>query len=457
MLGALPAGLGAQTPPLPATLPEDLLPGLRNILYTAMQQSPQMIARDIDLAAQEANRYQQVAPEWPNVNGGFGYVDYHAADSVGKTFSSTSANSQGPIYNINLNQPIYHWGALRAAADVAHLQIKISERQYADAYRQLATTIRSQYLMLIVQKVQVRNAQYALNQANTSLAVVEERFKNHAASQSEVDGAHMQVDDVSLAADRASEDFAHAKRMLLLMAGMSELSDEAVPEEIPKPIYSANTPEALMQDFEREGLDKTFQAQIYDYQIKESDLNYKIAKYRLYPRFDLQFGLSEQYQAQDNTMPNGENGITEKQFFYNNTTLVGSWEIFDGLATRGAKLAALASKRVAERNLQSYLDQTLEQARYFEHQIGFSARAMALAEERFDASKSGLQHAKDNLKLGTGSQTDVDQATANYYQWQTMAFNARIDFFSHWSDYLSLLGVDPVLNNLPAHFISNAK
>jgi outer membrane protein TolC len=456
-MGILPSALSAQTTPLPAVLPEDFLPGLRDILHSALQQSPQMIAHNIDLAAQEANRYQQVAAEWPSVGGSLGYIDYHSAASVAKSFASSSANSQGPIYGLNIGQPIYHWGALQAAAEIAHLQIKISEHQFADGYRQLATSVRTQYLSLIIQKVQIRNARFAFDQAKASLNVVQERFKNKDATEGEVDTAKLSVDDASLAMDSAVEEFAHAKELLRLVAGLSDLSDDAVPEEIPKPVASTGSPAVLLKDFERDGLNNTFQAQAYNYQIKQSDLNYKIAKYRLYPRLDLSLTLSEQYQAEGTSLPNGQSGVAERQFFYSDATLVANWSIFDGFATRGAKLAALASKRATERNLQTYLDQTLEQARYLEHQLEFAARAMALAEVRFNGSEGGLQLARDNLKLGVGSQAAVDQATSNFYQEQIMAFSARIDFFSRWSDYLSLLGIDPVLNNLPAYFISHAK
>jgi outer membrane protein TolC len=443
---------------LPAALPEDFLPGLREILHSALQQSPQMISHNIDLASQEANRYQQAAPEWPSLNGSIDYLENQSKVSSNSANATPSTSSKGFFYSLYLAQPIYHWGALQAATDIAHLQIKISERQYADAYRQLATTIRSQYLLLIMQKMQVRNARYALDQAKTSFTVVEERFKNHAAGGSELDGARIQVDETSLGVDRVAEDFAHAKRLLLLMVGLPELSDDSVPEEIPKPVYSAAAPTALMTDFERDGLNKTFQAQVYDYQIKESELNYKIAKYRLYPRLDLSLGISEQNQTQVIQNPaTGETEVIQNPIFSDTATLAANWSIFDGFATRGAKLAALASKRAAERNRENYLDQTLEQARYLERQIEFAARAMALAEQHFVNAETALQQAKDNLKAGSGSQASVDQSTADFYQWQAIAFNARVDFFSRWSDYVSLLGIDPVLNNLPAHFISNAK
>jgi len=451
VLGVLPAVLSAQTPPLSATLPENFLPGLRDILHSALQQSPQMIARDIDLAAQEASRYQSAAQEWPSLNGSASYFESKSAVATG-IGASTATSNKGVIYSLGLSQPIYHWGALQAATDISHLQIKISECQYADAYRQLATMIRAQYLSLIMQKLQDRNARFSLDQAKASLAVVQERFKNNSAVAGEITNAQLAVDDASLAADRLAEEFAHAKRVLLLMAGLPELSDDSVPEEIPKPVYSAGTTGALMQDFGREGLDKTFQAQVYDYQIKQSDLNYRIAKYRLLPRLDLGLSVSEQNQTQIVGAL-----VIQSPILSDSVALTANWSIFDGFATRGAKLGALASKRAAERNRQNYLDQTLEQARYLERQIGFAARAMALAEVRFSSSETSLHQAEDNLKLRVGSQASVDQATASFYQWQSIAFSARVDFFSRWSEYLSLLEIDPALGNLPAHFNNNAK
>ncbi len=445
----LAAVLRAQTPGLPAALPEDVLPGLRDILHTAMQQSPEMISHNLDLAEQEANRYQQAAQEWPGVSGNFNYA--FNKSFVASNASAATSNS-GFVFGVNLYQPIYHWGTIKARIDIAHLQIKISQRRYADAYRELATSLRTQYLSLIAQKVQLRNARFSLGQTKTAVAVVDDRFKNKTATADEVTNAHLQLEDVQLSIDRAVEGFEYAKRMLELTAGLSDLSDDAVPEEIPPPpSYSAESTTGLLRDFARDGLDHTFQAQIYDYKIKQSELKYKIAKYRLYPMFDFGLGANEQNQTNATT-----SSISQTSVLTGNVGVGANWSIFDGFATRGAKLEALTDKRQAERDRDTYRDQTLEQARYLDQQVEFSARALAIAEKRFELSRDGLQRAKDNFKLHTISQADMDQATAGFYQAQAAIFSARADFFSQWSEYLSLLGIDPVLNNLPPSLTNHA-
>ena len=132
------------------------------------------------------------------------------------------------------------------------------------------------------------------------------------------------------------------------------------------------------------------------------------------------------------------------------------WSIFDGFATRGAKLGALTGKRQAERDRQTYLDQAMEQARESERQLVFSARAMAIAERRFQFSEEALQRAKDNFKLHTLSQAG-DTGHGQFYQAQAGIFATRADFLSSWSGYLSLLNVDPVFNNLSTRFFRHAK
>jgi outer membrane protein TolC len=452
ILGVWPAMLNAQTPPLPATLPEDFFPGLRDVLHSALQQSPQMITRNLDLASAEASRYQAASAEWPSVSAGTSFGGGQSSSIIRLDALQNAPFLAAYSYGFSVGQPLYHWGALQAQTDIAHLHIQMSEHQYAAAYGQLALTLRSQYLSLIAQKYQLRNAHLSLDQTKASVAVVEDRFKSGAATPDELANARLGLDDANLSIDRATENFAHAKRLFLLTAGLSDLDDDTIPDEIPRPVYSADTVEALLQNFENAGLHDTFQAQIYDDQIREGALNYKIAKYRLYPHLDLQLGFGQQDQSQVSGST-----VVHNQVFSDSVGVGIGWSIFDGFATRGFKLAALTSKRLAERNRQNYLDQTLEQARESERQLVFSARAMAIAERRFQFSEEALQRAKDDFKLHTLSRAGMDQATSGFYQAQAAIFGARADFLSSWSGYLSLLNVDPVLNNLPTRFFSDAK
>ena len=197
----------------------------------------------------------------------------------------------------------------------------------------------------------------------------------------------------------------------------------------------------------------TFQAQVYDDEIRQSELSYKIAKYRLYPHLDLALGFGQQNQSQVNG-----NSVSHNQVFSDTAGVGVSWSIFDGYATRGAKLAALTSKRVAERERQTYLDQTLEQARESERQSSsFPPGPWPLRSGAFNSTKKLCNGPRIISSCTLLSQAGLDQATGWFPPGASRDLYARADFLSSWSGYLSLLNVDPVLNNLPDPFFQQCQ
>ena len=80
------------------------------------------------------------------------------------------------LYNASVTQPIFQWGAYKNQAAMGDLGEKIAERQFAEAYRMLAVSIREQYMALIGKKIALRNAQFALKLSQESLEVQQARF-----------------------------------------------------------------------------------------------------------------------------------------------------------------------------------------------------------------------------------------------------------------------------------------
>src|SRR4051812_5667724 len=74
------------------TLPEDFYPGLKEILQTALKQSPQILSRNLDLVEAEAQRYVAESALWPNLGGNASYSSNTAA-SASAGFASSSTTS----------------------------------------------------------------------------------------------------------------------------------------------------------------------------------------------------------------------------------------------------------------------------------------------------------------------------------------------------------------------------
>lgn len=438
------AGLEAQ----PAAVPiaEEFFPQLKPIIAGAVEQSPQMILRNIDIAQAEAARLQTRAALLPGISGGFSYSINSSA--VAAAASSTS-RSDGFFYNFGLNQPLFHWGTLKAQADGAQIGVQIAQRNFAEAYRLLVVLIRGQYLALVVKQHHLQNARFAHQAAQNALALAEEKLRTGQLPVGEVNNPRLAVDEAALAVDRAEADFETTKRYLCTVAGLADLPSAAIPSEIPlgPEHYNPGAAVPYLARFEQGGFaEMTFQALNLRAGIEQADLTYKVNKYRLFPKINLGAGF-----VQSNTTNVIGSSVSQSAVQSQSASVSAYWTIFDGFATRGAKMSALATKRSYERQLASYLTATQNQARDQEKMIGFAARAMRLADTRRELAGSGVKAATENLTRGVGSQAAVEYAQMAFNAARITATSARADYLNRWSEFVSLIGIDPALQNLPRH------
>ena len=440
---AVVGSLRADAPPLNGTMPEDYLPGLQPLLKEAVERSPNTISASISLAQAEAGRYSAAASLWPQASLSADYAV--ARESVTNGVPNTS---KGLLYNASLSQSVFQWGAYRNSKIIGDLSAKIAERQFAEAYRTLAVIIREQYLGLIGKKIQMRNAQFALKITQESMAAQQARFEAGAASQADLGNFRMSVDEAQLAADRAADDFAYTKRVFTRLVGIDDLPDDTIPLMVPHPEYSATLADTVLTGFVGEGIESTFQNQVYQMYLKQQDLTYSIAKVRLLPKVNAAAGYGYSYATTVSAGSVSQYGLTAETY-----SVAASWNIFDGFATRGAKLSALASKRQYERLRQSYVDTTIDSITDMRRQIGFSSRAMSLSEAHHALIDSQVRQLNQELGLGYASQATIDSGVLNLYATEFNMAYARSDYLNHWTEFISLAGVDPALANLPSRYV----
>jgi len=430
----------------PGPMPEEVFPQLDGLLTKALTQSPSMLQKNLDMVQAEAGRIQAFAGLLPGLGASVSYS--LNASSVADT-PSPKSKSDGVFYSLGLSQPIFHWGTIKASYDAARIGVKIAERNYAEAYRALALMVRSQFLALIVKKITLNNAVFSLKVAESSLALDEERLRGGSISPGEIIPSRLAVEEARLYRDRAQEDFDFARNTLVRITGVGALPDDQIPTEIPIAPLKLNEALAgeMLSKFQHDGIEKTNLALTYYLSIKQAEINYKQAKYRLFPKISA--GASV---AQSNSTNAAGDVVVQTGVYSQSASISLGWTIFDGFATRGAKMSSLASRRTAERQLENYLNQTAEQARSQQQQLIFAQRAMQLADVRRQLILGAVERAEDDLKRGFGSQGAVDTISLGLNNYTLIANSARADFLSRVADYVSLVGFDPVLEKLPARF-----
>jgi outer membrane protein TolC len=434
---------------LPTPLPEDLFPALKDILRGALAQSPSMILRNIDLASNEGNYLMSRGQMLPNVSTGAAYNVSGAAVSSNTNVSSTSS---GLYYSLSISQPVFRWGTLKAQLDASKIQRNIGQKNYAEAYRTLALSLRTQYLGLMAKKLSLRNTRYAQQQTAAGLVLEEDKLSHGETTENQVVRYRLQAEEASLQAERIAEDFAQSKRYFQRQAGLAELSDDLIPTEIPAVSFEPATASAMLNRFLGHDWEDTLTIQMSRSWLRVSELNYKQAQYRLYPMVGIGASIS-----QSNSTNASLNSVSQVSVLSEYVGVSLSWSIFDGFATRGAKISALANRRYYERQLQTVTDQLFDQAVSLERQVGFAYRAMKLARARTDLSESALRAIQDDAQRGLASRTAVEAAVGSHYQSEYTLLTQRADFLSRWSEFVSTLGHDPILQLLPANYLSHAR
>ena len=430
----------ADTTVIAGSLPEDYLPELKVIIGAALRQSPQIIAKEIEIEQAKAGLMGANSRRLPGVGGNLNFASNQTATS---TNVSTRTRDSGLFYNLAVSQPIFFWGALKYEGDRARLGVLLSERGYAEAYRVLAVALRGAYLQLIVRKATLVHARLARDQLVAELALAKEKLASGAFAPSEIAARQLNLDDTHLAIARIEIEFAAGRRTFARLSGIADLTEASLPDELPKPTFPSAAASALLAAFVRDGGRQTFEARVNEMKVQEADLNYRIARVGLLPKFS----ASAAYSLENSTFASA-NSITQQGITRQTIAVGAQWAIFDGFATRGAKLGALATKRLAERQLEMAASGSLEAAQTLYQQIELEVRAMDMSDLRYGLAASQVGRLEQEFKLGNVAQAALDSAQVGLKQSHAQSINARAVFLSRWSEFVSLAGADPVLTQL---------
>ena len=439
-LGGLILSSHAQTrDPASLPLPENLFPDLKAILETAVKQSPRMVARNAENSVAEQNRLIARAGMLPSVTASLQYNPWQRDD---RADLSAPTDTKKFYYNLSLNQPLFHWGALRNGTRIGELQEKIVKGQTAEAYRLLVQEIRGQYLGLVLRKMILARTKLNLDISDDQLAVAQSKYEKKVISEGEMFMPRLSHDQAVLATDRAADEYESAKTAFAKLTGAPRLADSQIPSEIPSVTTAPDALASILADYTSHKELKSFSLDTLRNQIAVEELNYKVASTRLRPKLNMILGLSQDELSYTSN-------IAAK--YKVQSTYVGFsvyWPIFDGFATRSAVANTLTRRRQAE---QAYADASVnlsDQVRSQLKQLSFSARSLEMANRMLGSNESYVQTRQDDVKRGLASEAQLNGARLGYLDAQIATFNARFDYLMKTGDFLSLMLEDPALANL---------
>lgn len=431
------------------SMPEDHLPGLRGLLETALKQSPEVLQQRFEIEDAEARVYLEGYQRWPTVGGDIRYTSNEEAISGNE---STSSRASGLFYSLSANQALFYWGEIRNRTRAAKIGVLIAEKNFSEAYRTIATEIRRLYLGLVFQHAVLVQSKHRLAMEEAALAGTREQQTRGLAAVGEVLNRELLVETLQLDVARAQNRFDSERRRLARIAGLDEIPAEQIPFVIPEPNFRAALAEELVAEFLRDGAASSFRVQIAEMGIKQADLRYRIARVRLLPKFSTSIGYSR--DSYTNATPDrlSQTAITRQSI-----DVRGNWSIFDGFATRGAKLQAKAERRQWERRLKAWSDAAMDEAQTLERSVRIEARAMQLASRRREGAAAAVRLAEEEAKAGRRAELELERARNQLFEAEAAEAAARAAFLSEWAALVSRVSEDPILNALPPRYVSSTR
>ena len=440
LLGA--AGFQAAAAVNELALPEKLFPELDSILATAVQQSPRMLNRALDLEIAENNRIAARAGLLPSISASASY--YKSEDRQTYLYPNhVSAVSSYKVtktpYSVGLNQPLYYWGERSNGARIGEIQEKIAQGQYREGYRLLTQELRLAYLRLITQKIALKRSRFYLELATNTLGQQEERWNKKVISDADIAMARLATERAQIALDQGEFDFQNAKASFARLSGTTVMSDETIPESIPSMVHEAKAFEVMLAGFLAQKDPPSMEAATLRQTMEVEKLNYDIAKTRLYPKVNFALGVS---QDQQNNLYGTIDSYTTTSLY---AGISVSWTIFDGFAAGAAERNSLARRRQMEGDYRVLTERLAQDAQTQVKQAGFSARNMSIADRQLVNSEGALKSTEENFQRKTKSEADVSQSRLSLFDAQLAAANARTEYLSRTGDFLGMIMEDPVL------------
>lgn len=419
-------------------LAENVLPQLEPFLTAAVQQSPTMLNRALDLEIAENNRIQSRAGLLPSLGGYVSYIESRdtRADLAGRLDVTKVA------YNFSINQPVYHWGERLNSLKISEIQASIAKGQYQDGYRALAQNLRNDYMRLIVQKLVVkRGAAYASFTKN-QLAKEETRLAQKVISEFQIFPVRLAAEQAQLIYERAQFDLEMAKLSFARLSGLPPLSDNDIPDSIPTITYDAGVYDRLLAGFLSQKELPAIEAVTMRKQMESSALSLANQKTRLRPKLNFVVGISQDEQSYT---------INVAQKYRVNSVFAGlsaNWTIFDGFAAQAAVRNDLARARQMKTDYKVLNDRLAQQAQTNVRLINFSARNMAITDRALISSEGNLKTKQEDFGRGVSSEDEVSLARITLYDAQISAGNGRCDFLNRTGDFLGTIMADPVLEKV---------
>jgi len=326
--------------------------------------------------------------------------------------------------NIGVSQPLFYFGKISTAIDIAKMGERESEQAYKTSELNVLHGVAKAYLAVLSAKAETEVITSRRLAAEQFLSDVEAKLEVQSATELDRLRAESELYAVMPDALQAEANLQRAREVLSGMLGFDPKTDLALAD-----IGMPPQADALLNGGER--------SEITQLKIQENMLsaNNKIIRSDLLPKFD----LSAQYGYQAGKTENLFKAPYDPWRF----TVSMRWPIFDGLRMSGRRSQNTAQLEQT-RQIRINQERNFAVERQSAERELVKARAfLEAARKAFDTGQEALRVSKESFDQGLITSLDLLQAERTAYQLQSQLRRAELGVWSAIFDHRRSLSLLP--------------
>lgn len=403
-------------------LPEQTLPGLREIVADALTRAPAAVDAELKLLEADATRLSAAAAVLPRVSANLdGYLRYEerrdrAGSEVGFKY----------FYNVVLEQPLYHWGALANQKRIGEIRRALAQGEVREARNALVLEIRAQYAELTVRRLELAVLRDELEAARRGLRTAERSATAGELGTEQLEWQRLDVAQREIEQERAERQFAAATEDFLRLTGGEAATVEKLPSDValgtlpPLPVPPSAT---------GDGASAPAALQAAQQETEAARLAYAVERVRLRPKLNLAAGTS--LEEVNYSVDVGERyGVTNHY-----VGLRLHWPIFDGYLSRAAVQQARVKLRRAERAYDEACALLVQRLRRQQEECDRGRRELAIVEARLNLSAAALTRAREQHRLGQLAAEELARVERAHERQRIGAVRARLAVLLQSAEY----------------------
>jgi len=338
------------------------------------------------------------------------------------------------LYSLTLSKSLYHWGALEANRQKGDLNLEIAELTTFETYRNLALNIRSRYLAILVAKKEAELSRKNWERALDRLKLEQDRLESGAASAIQVYNLEVSANSAELDLLKKENALEDQIDVLARLVGLpTESITSGLHSGIPEQAILSREEIATLEQYFDEGVNNSPSIRSQAKSIESSEKDVHISSQRRKPKINLTAGIT-QFEIDEISRTRAE------EIVYGGVSV--NWNIFDGRATKGNKLSALARVELLRRQFESAKATYQFNLERSQRLLDLNSRILEREEKALNQASNYLRDTKSDFEAGRASPDDLEKVELSFASQDVRTQQARSEYYNALSSMASLLGFD---------------